>query len=134
MSRRVLQAVNVVLGLLTIALAAMTLVFGADSPVYASAEIPELPSLDSNLRFFGGLGLGLGLALLWIVPAIEKRTRLFRTVWGCAFLGGIGRLVSMVVVGPPPLPMIAFAAIEVPLIPVLLYWQYRVAGASAKAG
>lgn len=106
----------------------MTLLWGAESPIYAAAEIPRVAALDSNLRFFGGMGLGLGLGLLWITPTIERRTALFRLIWLCALLGGLGRLLSMAIVGPPPLAMIVFTAIEIPLVPVLLCWQNRVAG------
>ena len=84
----------------------MSIVFGASSPVYGSAAIPDLPALDSNLRFMGGMGLGLGLALVWITPTIERHTTVFRLVWICALLGGIGRLISVGVAGVTPLPMI----------------------------
>lgn len=127
MSRRLLQTTNALLGFATAALAGMSLALGAASPVYAGEGVPEVPALDSNLRFFGGMGLGLGLILLWVTPSIERHTTLFRAVWICALLGGIGRLVSMAVVGQPPVPMIVFTAIEVPLVPVLLVWQSRVA-------
>ena len=132
MSKTLLQTVNVVVALLTIALAGMSLALGTNSPVYAGADLPTLPALDSNLRFFGGMGLGLGLVLLWITPSIERRTALFRAVWVCALLGGVGRLVSMVVVGQPPVPMIVFTVIEVPLVPVLLVWQARLASGARR--
>ncbi len=125
-SRRLLQAVNLSLGLATIPLAFMSLAFGAASPVYGEAGMAGVPALDSNLRFFGGMGIGLGAILVWITPSIERRTVLFRAVWICALLGGIGRLVSWALVGAPPMPMVVFTLIEVPLVPVLLYWQHRV--------
>ena len=125
-SRRALQAVNVVLGLMTIFLGGAALVMGVDSPVYPES-IPSFPSLDSNLRFMGGLGAGLGVALLWITPSIERHTVVFRVLWLCALAGGIGRLISAYVVGLPPTPMILFAAIEVPGVPLLIYWQSQVA-------
>ncbi len=133
MKRTLLQIVNGILGLATVALAAMTLFLGVHSPVYQGAEIPPLAALDSHLRFFGGMGLGLGAILLWITPAIERRTHLFRAVWPCALAGGIGRLISMVAVGSPPLPMIVFTAIEVPLVPILIVWQANVARDSRQA-
>lgn len=129
MSRRALQLVNAVVAVLTIALGSMQLVFGIQSPVYASAGLPTHALLDSNLRFFGGMGLGLGLILLWILPTIERRTDLFRAVWICAFLGGVGRLFSLFLVGPLPLPFVAFTALEVVGAPVLVVWQKRVADA-----
>lgn len=114
---------------MTIGLGGASLLFGVESPVYNAADIPPVPVLDSNLRFMGGLGLGLGLSLLWILPTIEKQVMIFRLIWLCALLGGVGRLVSLAQVGVPPLPLIVFAAIEVPGVPLLIYWQYRVSRA-----
>lgn len=129
-SRRLLQLTNALLALLTIGLAGASLLMGVDSPVYSAVEIPPLPVLDSNLRFFGGMGVGLGIVLLAIVPTIERQTLLFRVIWLCALAGGIGRLISAASVGMPPLPMVLFAALEVPGVPLLIYWQHRVARAS----
>ena len=126
LSRTALQIVNVILAILTVFLGGASLFLGVESPVYPD-DLMKVPSLDSNLRFLGGLGVGLGLTLLWLTPSIERRTVLFRAIWLCALAGGIGRLISAAVVGLPPTPMIVFTAIEVPAVPLLIYWQYRVA-------
>ena len=126
MSRRLLQITNLILAILTIGLAGASLVFGVHNPIYDFKEVIENPALDSNLRFMGGMGLGLGLALLWITPAIEKYSLVFRIIWISALLGGVGRLISIYFVGNPPLPMVIFTVIEVPLVPLLIYWQQRV--------
>ena len=126
MSKRLLQFINALIAIMTIVLASMSLLFGVNSPVYNEAINTEIAALDSNLRFFGGLGLGIGLVLLWITPRIEKRTIIFRALWICAFLGGIGRIISMFTIGFPPKPMIIFTFIEVPLVPILIYWQWKV--------
>ena len=68
--------------------------------------------LDSNLRFFGGTWLGLGLAVWCLIPAIEKRGSTFRILWGMIFLGGIGRALYMVFAGLPPAPFIDFTLLE----------------------
>jgi hypothetical protein len=127
-SRFALQIVNGFLASLTIFLGGASLLLGIDSPIYPDG-LPELPVLDSNLRFFGGMGVGLGVALLWLIPAIEKHTTLFRVIWLCALAGGIGRIISAVTVGAPPTPILIFTAIEVPGVPLLIYWQTQVAAA-----
>jgi len=132
MSRRALQLVNSVLALATIWLGGLSVLYGVDSPVYGSASVPAIPALDSNLRFMGGLGVGLGLALLWITPGIERHGSVFRIIWLCALLGGIGRLLSAGVSGLPPMPMMVFAAVEVAGVPALIYWQTRVADRSGR--
>jgi hypothetical protein len=127
MSRRLLQIINALVGLATVALGTTQLVFGVRSPLYAAADLPPFPILDSNLRFFGGLGLGLGLVLLFLLRSIERRTLLFRTVWFCAFLGGVGRLVSWQVVGSPSDLLVGLTVLEVVGAPLLVFWQHRVA-------
>jgi predicted membrane channel-forming protein YqfA (hemolysin III family) len=100
--------------------------FGISDPLYASAGLPPSPLLDSNLRFFSGVWLGLGVAMYWIIPTIEKQTLLFRALWGMIFIGGIGRLISMLMVGLPPAPFIGFTALEIVGAPLLVLWQSRV--------
>jgi hypothetical protein len=50
--------------------------------------------LESHFRYLSGLLLGLGLAFAWCVPAIERRTLLFRTLGLVAVLGGLARLLG----------------------------------------
>ena len=59
MSRLLLQICTALLALIPIATGIVTLL-GAEAPV-----------LDSNLRFLGGIWLGIGLAMLWLVPSID---------------------------------------------------------------
>ena len=46
--------------------------------------------------------------------------------WLCAFLGGAGRLVSMVVAGVPSAPLLGFTVIEVVGAPLVLSWHAQV--------
>ena len=131
MGRRALQIATAALALVPILTGIITML-GVSDPLYASSGVPALPVLDSNLRFFGGVWLGLGLALLWLVPRIESESALFRVVWGGIFLGGIGRLLSMVMVDLPPLPFVGFTALEVIGAPLFVYWQHRVATAGRR--
>lgn len=124
MSRRALQVVSallvpVVTGLLTM--------MGLSDPIYAAAGLPPHALLDSNLRFFGGLWLVMGLAMAWLIPRIEHETALFRALWLMIFAGGVGRLLSMALVGLPPWPFVGFTVLEIVGAPCFLAWQARVA-------
>ncbi|WP_338690678.1 DUF4345 domain-containing protein [Bradyrhizobium sp. 26S5] len=131
MGRRGLQIATGLLALVPILTGIITML-GVSDPLYASSGVPALPVLDSNLRFFGGVWLGLGLALIWLVPRIESESVLYRVVWGGIFLGGVGRLLSIVMVGAPPIPFIGFTALELIGAPLFVYWQHRVATATRR--
>jgi len=126
MNKRALQIVTAILGLVPIATGLIGM-SGVSDPIYASASLPANPLLDSNLRFFGGVWFGLGLALYWLIPKIEKQTVLFRALWGMIFFGGIGRLISMLLVALPPVPFIGFTILEIVGAPIFIAWQARVA-------
>jgi uncharacterized protein YjeT (DUF2065 family) len=128
MSRKILQIVTAILAIVPLITGIITML-GIHDPLYASLNLPMSPALDGNLRFFGGVWFGLGIAVLWLVPTIEKQSTLFRFIWGAIFLGGIGRMLSIVLVGPPPIPFIGFTVLEVVGAPLFVYWQYRVAQA-----
>jgi hypothetical protein len=132
MSRLLLQICTAVLALVPIVTGIISM-RGMRDPLYRPLQLPGSPVLDSNLRFFGGVWLGLGLALLWTVPSIEQHAILFRWLWVAVFLGGIGRLLSWWVVGAPPVPFIGFLLLEIVGAPLFIYWQWRVAQSTLAA-
>ena len=131
MGKRLLQIATALLGLVPLLTGLITML-GVHDPLYSAAGIPALPVLDSNLRFFGGVWLGLGIAILWLVPRIETETVLFRAIWSAIFLGGVGRLLSIPLVGTPPIPFVGFTALELIGAPLFIYWQHSVAQAARK--
>lgn len=128
-SKRALQVTTAILGLVPLLTGAITML-GIHDPLYASEQLPNSALLDSNLRFFGGVWCALGVAVLWLVPRIERQTTLFRVIWGAIFLGGIGRALSILLVGWPLLPFVGFTALELIGAPLFIYWQHRVARAA----
>jgi hypothetical protein len=126
MSRLLLQICTAVLALVPISTGIISM-RGIGDPLYRPFRLPEAPVLDSNLRFLAGVWLGVGLALLSTVPAIEHQGTLFRWLWVAVFLGGVGRLVSWQLVGAPPRPYIGFLLLEIVGAPLFIYWQWRVA-------
>jgi hypothetical protein len=125
-NKRLLQIFTSILGLVPI-LTGIVGLFGLSDPIYANANLPSDAMLDSNLRFLSGVWLGLGLTVIWLIPRIETQTVLFRVLWGMIFLGGVGRLLSMLVLGWPPIPFIAFTVLEIVGAPIFIAWQARLA-------
>ena len=126
MSRRRLQIATAVLGAVPVFTGVLGMM-GLGDPLYAALNLPRDATLDSNLRFFGGVWLGLGLCVWWLVPRIATQTVLFRAAWLMIALGGVGRLLSMAVVGLPLAPFVAFTALEILGAPLFIWWQHRVA-------
>jgi Domain of unknown function (DUF4345) len=126
MSKLGLQVTTGVLGVIPIVTGLIGML-GLSDPIYASAGLPANVLLDSNLRFFGGVWLGLGIAMFWLIPKIEKQTILSRAIWGMIFLGGVGRLISMLLRALPPIPFIGFTILEIAGAPIFVLWQARLA-------
>jgi hypothetical protein len=124
--KRGLQIVTAILAAIPVATGLISM-SGIDDPLYSSAALPANTLLDSNLRFFGGVWFALGIVMYWIIPKIEQQTSLFRALWGMIFAGGIGRIVSILMLGLPPVPFVGFAWLEILGAPLMILWQGRVA-------
>jgi hypothetical protein len=81
--------------------------------------------LDSNLRYFSGLWLGIGLTLFWMIPSPERQKTVFRLISGMIFIGGPGRLIPIFVFGLPSSVFVMFALLEL-FFPLLILWQNRI--------
>jgi hypothetical protein len=89
------------------------------------------PMLDSQVRFLGTIWFGYGVLLCVCVSDLEKYANLLRGALFLVFLAGIARLVSVAQVGMPDssagsLTITAVLVAELVLMPVLIWWQYRV--------
>lgn len=74
--------------------------------------------LDNHYRFYAGVWVALGLALLWCAANLERSTALFRFALGAVMLGGVARLVGLSAY-PPDREMVAALVVEFVLPPVL---------------
>jgi hypothetical protein len=103
--------------------------YGAVNYYYGLPDNPAftdgLRMLDSNFRFYNGLWFGIGFMLIWMILNAAKKTNV---MWGLSalfFLGGIGRIVSVVTCGRPPLMYMLFIPIETGF-PLLALWQRHI--------
>jgi hypothetical protein len=138
MSKKALQTVLGILGLIPILTGGLDLTLGASALNIAGASVsPEVLSnavLDSQIRFLGAIWFSMGIVLYWILPSIEKQTTLFRLLMGGIFLGGIGRLTSVFLVGIPPSHLIAATVLELIGMPLLVLWQSLISTSNNTAG
>jgi hypothetical protein len=129
MSRRKLQVATAILALVPTFTGLLGLL-GLSDPIYAKLGLPHNATLDSQLRFYNGVWMGLGLAAFWLLPRIELETTLFRVLWLMIFIGGVGRLISLVLIGMPYPPFIGFTALEILGAPLFVLWQNKIAKAA----
>lgn len=125
MSKKYLQIFTAVLAFIPVITGIIGLA-GINDPIYGDISKSNNILLDSNLRFFSGVWLALGIALFSIIKNIEKHTQIFRIVWTCIFFGGIGRMLSILFMGTPPIPFIGFTILEIIGAPFFIYWQNRI--------
>jgi hypothetical protein len=115
--------VLVVLGLIPIGTGLMDMLLGVG--ILPSPQDPN-PDLQSNYRFFATMWFGVGLMILWIVPRVDTAVRALRAVTGIVFLGGLMRVLSMLVSGVPHPMFVAFTVLELVAPPILVWWQNKV--------
>ena len=90
-------------------------------------------SADSHFRYLSGLLLGIGLCFWATIPRIEERTTLFRFLTMIVVIGGVGRLIGLMITGLPSLAMLGGLAMELVVTPLLCLWQTRVANRYAES-
>jgi hypothetical protein len=90
-------------------------------------HLPANLLLDSNLRFLNAMSVGVALSFYFLIPVIEKETFTCRILCATIFLAGIGRLISIVDLGIPPIPLLVFLALELTGPILIVFWQNRIA-------
>jgi hypothetical protein len=89
-------------------------------------------SAESHFRFMSGLLLGIGLCFWSTMPSIEIRTGRFRLLTLLVVIGGLSRLIGLVLTGLPSFFMVGGLIIELIVAPLLCLWQTRVANLYAE--
>lgn len=128
-SKRMLQLILGFVSMLAFYTAYLGYAYGAvnwyygftDSQVYTKG----LMMLDSNVRFFSGLWLGVGIVLIWLIPRIAKDKTALRILAVLFFFGGVGRLISILTCGLPSFIYLFYVLLEF-CFPFLILWQNRI--------
>lgn len=121
------KSLQVFLGLFGIAaifIASLHIVLG---PQAIPGSIPVNATMDSEDRFYATLFAAYGVALLWCIKDIERKSMVVYLLALTFLVGGLARLVSMAAVGPPDTFFIAMTVLEL-LIPFFMaFMQSRIA-------
>jgi hypothetical protein len=87
-------------------------------------------TMDSEDRFYAALFAAYGVALIWCIKDIERKSMVVYFLAATFFVGGLARLVSVAAVGLPNTFFIAMTVLEL-LIPVFMaFMQSRIAKAA----
>ncbi len=124
MSRRGLQLLLTVLGLVAVTFGTLSALLGAVS-VEGVVEAPA--SLDSELRYYAVWYVMAGVLVLRTVRRVEAETTLLRIVCAALFAGGAVRLLSIASVGTPHAAYLWLMGLELGLPVVIVPWQAAVA-------
>ena len=83
--------------------------------------------VDSHFRYLCGIFFVVGLAFASCVPAIERKGARFRLLGAMVVAGGLSRLLSLALVGPPSFGHRFGLVMELGVVPLLMLWQARIA-------
>jgi hypothetical protein len=117
MQRKILQWILRIGGGAAVAIALVHITLG---PRAIPGSVPVNATMDSEDRFYATLFLAYGVALLWCVREVERKSQVVGFLAATLFAGGVARLISMVAVGLPNAFFMAMTALELLLPPVIL--------------
>ena len=122
--RRFFQAFLVLFGVIVIGISLAHFAVGPGAIIGGSAVNATSEGED---RFYAGLFLCYGVALLWCARGVERKQVYVNILAAVFFVGGIGRLAALILVGPPHPFFVAMLVLELVLPPLMVLAANRVA-------
>jgi hypothetical protein len=123
--QRVLIIVLAVLGAVAVASGLAGVILG---PAFVPGGASAPASVDSEYRFTNVFWLAAGVALWWSLFRPRERKSVTRVMLALAVAGGLARLISVAVVGWPHPVFIATLALELVVVPLVIWWHAHVVG------
>jgi uncharacterized protein DUF4345 len=128
--RRAFQAFLALFGVIVIGISLAHFAIGPQAIIGGVAVNPTMAGED---RFFAGLLLCCGIALLWCAGDVQHKRVYIDVLAAAFFVGGIGRLLAIALDGPPHPFYVAMLVLEL-VLPVLMVLAARRVAEPASAG
>ena len=125
--RRAFQAFLVLFGIIVIGISLAHFAIGPDA-IIGGTDVN--PTSDGEDRFYAGLFLCYGVALLWCARDVQDKRVYVNLLAAVLFVGGIGRLLAVALVGTPHPFYLAMLVVELVLPVLMVLAAARVAMAS----
>jgi len=113
------KVVLIVLSLIPLCFALMGILGGA---VANNAGEAVSAGLDNQFRYLSAYYLSLFFLIWYVLGDIDSRGTVLRLLVLAIFIGGLSRLYSYMVVGPPPINGVIGMVLELGA-PVLVFWH-----------
>jgi hypothetical protein len=117
-----LRALSLFTALFGLICAGIALAHLAIGPHSIPGAIPVNATMDSEDRFYATLFLAFGLAAVWTSRDLRSRNRLFIMLMAVFFVGGLARIVSFIVAGPPNAFFEVMIILELVIPPASCLW------------
>ena len=121
------KTLQIFLGLFGATAIFISLLHIALGPSAIPGSIPVNATMDSEDRFYATMFLAYGVALLWCIRGIERKSSVIYFLALTFFVGGLARLVSIGVAGLPHTFFIAMTVLELTIPVFMAFMQSRIA-------
>lgn len=124
------QAFQVFLALFGVIVIAISIAHMAIGPRAIIGSVAVNPTMAGEDRFFAGLLLCYGIALLWCSRDVQRKRAYVNVLAAAFFVGGIGRSLAVLIDGAPNPFYVAMLVLELALPVLMVVIGRRVASPS----
>jgi hypothetical protein len=128
--RRAFQGFLALFGVIVIGISLAHLTIGPEA-IIGGSDVN--PTSDGEDRFFAGLLLCYGVALLWCARDVQRKRMYINVLAAAFFVGGIGRLLAIILAGVPHPFYVAMLVLELALPSLMVLVPRRVTDPSISA-
>ena len=115
--------------------AALHLALGVGADALLGAHVPadalSDATLNSQNRFYGVCFALYGVLLLIAAGDVPRYQQVIKATFWVFLAGGVSRVLSVILEGPPSAWVIALGAVELVLPVIMLFWLFRLCGDQA---